>query len=346
MFPRSLTVLFALALATLAMLPADAQARKKTDVVVLANGDHITGEIQLLDRGILKLGTDGIGTISIEWDDVDSLKSVYQFRVEDSMGVKYFGTVFMTKKKVLHVVLETEDKRIPRNEVVAITPLEASFWQQLNGSFSFGFNYTKSSSLGQLTLDANVRRQTQYRYTEFDVSSIVTTQEDEDTQQRDDVSLTHRKLLGGYYFATSTLAFQRNDELGLQLRSSLAAGAGANLVQTNHNDFIASIGLSGNQEKAVGDTDDTYNLEAFVSVGYSVFRYDFPKTDFSGDVTVYPNLTSWGRIRSEVDITGRREIVSDFFVSLSFYDSYDSNPADVDAQTNDYGLVTSIGWTF
>ena len=42
----------------------------------------------------------------------------------------------------------------------------------------------------------------------------------------------------------------------------------------------------------------------------------------------------------------RREIFSDFYWNISFFDDYDSDPASVEAERNDYGLVSSFGWTF
>ena len=43
-------------------------AAPKTDVVILVNGDRITGEVKALEKGILSYSTDSIGTISIEWE--------------------------------------------------------------------------------------------------------------------------------------------------------------------------------------------------------------------------------------------------------------------------------------
>lgn len=77
-----------------------------------------------------------------------------------------------------------------------------------------------------------------------------------------------------------------------------------------------------------------------------MFRYDSPKTDITTDATLFPSLTSWGRVRAEIDISATREIVSDFTFILSFYDSYDNEPPDEGAAKNDYGVVTSVGWTF
>ena len=38
----------------------------KMDVVELQNGDHITGEVKSLNRGILEFDTDHMGTLCIE----------------------------------------------------------------------------------------------------------------------------------------------------------------------------------------------------------------------------------------------------------------------------------------
>jgi hypothetical protein len=46
-----------------------ALARDKTDVVWLANGDRVTGEVVRLQHGKLEFHTDSIGDIWIEWND-------------------------------------------------------------------------------------------------------------------------------------------------------------------------------------------------------------------------------------------------------------------------------------
>ena len=59
--------------------PLQAQARPKTDVVILKNGDRITGEIKGLDLGILTLKTDWMGTVEIEWDNIERVKSSFRY---------------------------------------------------------------------------------------------------------------------------------------------------------------------------------------------------------------------------------------------------------------------------
>jgi len=342
---RSARFLPLFAMVLLALSPAGAFARAKTDLVFIGKADRITGEITQMSRGILTLKTDNIGTVNIEWEDVDSLNSVYQFRVEDQLGRKFFGAIFMTKSLTLQVIDAGQTQTVPAAHVVSITPLETTFWQRLDGSISLGLSYTKANSLAQLTTDFNVRYRTPLRLVVFDASSITTSQEDEDTQRREDISLTYNRLFESRWFVTASAAAQGNDELGLDLRLQFAPGVGNNLIRSNHNNLVSTAGLSVNREWS-SDSDDEYNLEAFISVEHSVFRYDYPKTDISLEATLYPGLSTWGRVRSEVDISASREIVRDLTLVLTFYDSYDSDPVSVDAAKNDYGLVTSLGWTF
>jgi hypothetical protein len=58
-----------------ALMPAPAQAQGKTDVVTLANGDRITGEVKRLERGRLVFDTDDAGTLYFEWDKLVSVES-------------------------------------------------------------------------------------------------------------------------------------------------------------------------------------------------------------------------------------------------------------------------------
>lgn len=327
------------------LLPGGAMARAKTDLVFIGKADRITGEINQMSRGILTLKTDNIGTVNIEWEDVDSLNSVYQFRVEDQFGRKFFGAIFMTKALELQVIQAGQTQTIPALDVVSITPLESTFWQRLDGSISIGFSYTKANRLAQFTSDFNVRYRTPLRLVVLDASNIVTSQEDRETTQRQDISLTYNRLFEGRWFAFLTGGAQSNDELGLDLRMSLAPGLGVDLVQTNSNTLTAAAGLSGNREWSA-DSDGEYNLEAFVGVEHSVFRYDYPKTDITTEFIVFPSLTTSGRVRSELDVSASREVVPDLTVVLTFYHSYDRKPLDPDGHTTDYGLVTSLGWTF
>src|SRR5262249_23527488 len=76
----------------LALLASPAFAAK-TDVIVLKNGDHLTGEVEQLERGRLSVKTDDMGTLEIEWDKVASVAATAPFDVDDLHGHRYMGSL-------------------------------------------------------------------------------------------------------------------------------------------------------------------------------------------------------------------------------------------------------------
>ncbi|MET0619906.1 MAG: hypothetical protein ABW056_06485, partial [Thermoanaerobaculia bacterium] len=91
---------------------------------------------------------------------------------------------------------------------------------------------------------------------------------------------------------------------------------------------------------------DTDSAEAAVGGRYTYFMYDFPKLTINAALAVYPSLTISGRVRLEATASVKREIVSDFYLSLSVFDSFDSRDPTTLEPKNDWGPTVSIGWQF
>jgi hypothetical protein len=53
-----------------------------------------------------------------------------------------------------------------------------------------------------------------------------------------------------------------------------------------------------------------------------------------------------GRQRFQLDVGVKRELWKDLFVALNLYNTFDSRPPNPAADTNDVGVVLSIGWTY
>jgi hypothetical protein len=85
------------------------------------------------------------------------------------------------------------------------------------------------------------------------------------------------------------------------------------------------------------------------NLSYDYFIHGDLGADISTHITLYPSLTESGRYRLEWDFKYRQEIITDIFVSLSGWYSFDNKaPIGVDTtvRQDDYGLVTSLGWDF
>ena len=322
---------------------------EKTDVIHLVNGDKVTGEIKRLQRGQLQYKTDSMSTIYIEWEDVVSLTSKHNFRVRLKDGRLFFGHLdapadsFRTQVTTLDGPLV-----ISHEEIVGIVPIEITFWSRLDGSLSLGLSYTKSTEIGQLSFDFRTSYQEESDFLEFKLFSNSTAQGGEDATQYLDVSLNYQRELPKVkkWFGTASVGAQHNDELGLDLRLLGALGGGYRFVQTNHNLLSSTLGFLVNREWAADSSEATTNVELPITVAYSFFRYDSPKSDISSNLKVFPNLSTKGRVRLNFDVSLRHEIISDFFVDLTYYDNYDSDPPSADAEKNDWAIVTSIGWSY
>ena len=319
---------------------------EKTDVVHLENGDRIVGEIKQVDRGRLKYSTDFMGTIFIEWNHITGLVSNQSLQFEDDGGEKFFGTLEEpTEPDTLRIMSAGVSVNVPFNHIVRINPIKQTVIARIDGNINLGFSFTKGSNVAQLTLDAAANYRTRKFLARTSFNTITTVEEDETTDRADLVFAytrfhKHRKL------TTGTLAFQRNDELNIDLRVIVSGTTGKYMFQSNNSFLLLAGGLAVNRENFVGDQATQDSLEGVFNLVHSYFRYDDPETDFTTSLSVFPSLTESGRYRYEFDTSLMREIVNDFNIKLTGYVSFDNGSTDDEASDTDYGLVLTLGWTF
>ena len=332
-------------------MPRDAEAAK-TDVVVLINGDAVTGEIKSLDFGALRYSTDSMGTVSIEWEEVVSLQSDQSLQVEVASGTRYFGGLFATGADGRVGVGRGENiQEIDMSQIVRITPIETDekIWQRFEGSVKFGFNSDKASQVTIGNLSANVRYRARTYLLGLDLVSSVTDQPGAETTQNQSLKLNYQRFRDNRWFTDWFTSAERNDEQGVDRRLSVGGGLGRYLVQSNKNQFSLVVGLvatrttlAAAESEPVGT--ETTDAEAKFSVKY-LHRSLEPSSDMTFTTDVFPQLQDFSSFRSNSNLSLRREIIEDLFFDLSFYYTYLSKPPE-GAEKDDYGVVTSIGYSF
>ena len=316
-----------------------------TDVVVLKNGDRIHGEIKGMQYGRLELSTTTMSTVYVEWDKVAGLISANFFEFELTDGSRYYGSLEPADSGTLGVALEGQINALDVARVVRIRLIKSSFWNRIDGSISLGANYTKSSEIGQGSLSVSLRTRRPAFEFSTDFSTTITVQPDQPDQSRTAFGVSYLRLMRNRWFVPAVGKLERNTDLGLDLRSSLGGGVGRYVVQTNRSLLGAAGGLVVNRENPV-DGDTTTNVEAFFSTTYEFFTYDTPKTSVDTTFALFPSLNVSGRYRTDFSLTLSREIVKDFTVGVTAYDSYDNKPPGGSSSTHDLGISVTIGWTF
>jgi hypothetical protein len=324
-----------------------ASARQKTDIVRMKDGGVLYGEIKSMTFGILKLSTDYLKTVMIEWDHVEHLESTYDFQVEVEDGVKYFGKLEKTSTARELVIVQTSMRlTLDMSRVVRITPIEREFLARVDGYLNLGFSYAKASQVLQLTVDWSTTYRSLKHSLDFSASVTLNRTGGETTTQRQSYSLVYQRLLSGKWFGAGGLGVGQNPELGFESRQMVYAATGFHLRQTNHDIFSVGAGLNINNE--LGTVSNAYqqSLEANFDLAYSLFQYDSPTTTASLSLIVFPSLTESGRVRSNFNASAGREVIHNLNTTLSGWYAYDNKPPSVDAANDDWGIVLSVGWSY
>jgi hypothetical protein len=326
-------------------LTAPVAADPKTDLVVLKNGDHLTCEIRRLTRGKLRVKTDDMGTVDIEWDKIESLTAKGLFEIEDLQGGLYFGPLETVPDAGLQVATATGIRTVPLLSVARIMMIKASFWKRLSGSVDLGAGYTKSSDLAQFNGEVSVKFTRPSFFAEFDASSFIQRQEGVEDTTRNSTSLSYTRTFENRHFAVGRVSADQNRELGYDLRAGVSAAWGRYLLRSHGNEILGAAGLYVNREVPV-EGDRVTNLEALIAFDWANFSYDFPKTDIEIRSIGIVGLTDWGRYRVDLEARLDRELFSDFHLVLKGFYNYDSRPPTEGASKDDYQISLALGYTF
>ena len=338
---RSLLLLLLGSVALLSLAPeAGAQ---KTDVLVLRNGDRITGEVSGLTRGILVYRTDDAGTLRVEWDKVAGLSSTHIFDMELVTSRRLFGSIAEGPQPGTIIVA---GEVLPVIAIVSITEISPTFIERTSGYVDLGWTLAKANMAHTTTFGAEAR----YRGERFGVvtglSAYEQGQEGADNTKNASVSMDVNRFIGPLWAARFFGAASTDDAVDLELRTLIGSGARRRIVRTNRMESTVSAGLLGSRERYYGAGDGTWSLELLVAGDFAAFRLDSPELDANVALRTYTSLTESNRLRTEVDSRVRYEVFGDFFVQLSLKASYDTNPPSDDPVKSSYNTGLSVGWSW
>lgn len=343
--PLRLALLLSLLLTSLVVCSPASAAR--TDVIELANGDRLTCEVKRLDRGLLRVSTDSLGTVEIIWTDVVAMTSSQRLEVETNSGARYLGPIEPVPESpgTLRIEDGAGGAQVPMRDVVRITPIESTFLERLDGSFDLGLSLARANDARDLSvgLRASTRKQKWRR--SLEVTSLVSEQDGAEPTDRANAVYTANRFLGERRFTFLRGQGEHNDELAVDWRAVAAAGFGRYQMQTNTSELAWATGLAVNREKLQGVEGADTSLEGLLGVTYGFFRLHSPEVDVQTNLIVYPSLSESGRLRAEASVLARQEVVKDFFFGLTALWSHDNQPPLGSAET-DWALTTSLGWSW
>lgn len=322
-------------------------AAEKTDAVILVNGDSIRGEVKSLEFGVLRYGTDSMGTVSIDWEDIVHVSSRQDLQIELSDGTRFFGSLENIEEDYsVRVATAKGEQVLGTSQVVRITPIETDdkFIHRLDGSFTFGIQTQKSSQVTTSNLASDVSYRTRAYLVGLRFNSSVVDQPSEPTAARQNFNINYQRFRKDRWFTEFFTGWEKNDELGILARVSAGGALGRYLIQTNTSQFSLAGGVQGARTSFTGEDDSTSQAEGRIEIRY-LRRNLLPESSFRFTSTIYPLLEDLKRYRAESDLSFRRELFSDLFLEFGVGFSYISDPP-TGAASTDYIATTSLGYSF
>jgi len=338
-------------LAFLLLIAGPLFAKRKDDIVIMKNGDKMTGEIKSLEYGELIFKSSYMkDSVHLDWTEVATLQSQDTYIVGLSNGERVTG--FINRQtagdhaKDFHIIAEGSGVEVASSDVIAIGQRERSFFDQLTGSISYGFGFASGNNSTNSSLAADVA----FRTSKNSVQLATTSQFDSQTNAKNTNrftfdaqyarTLTEKWLIGGLF------SVLKSNQQNLTLRSTYGGGVGRKLVQTDRTSLTALAGVAYSHENYVPQPDTEpirNNAEGLLGLTFSTFR--FKTLNLNSQALLFPSMSDPGRVRLSSQSNLRIELVRNFTWNFQLYENYDSRPP-VNAPRNDLGVTTSVGWTF
>ena len=225
-------------------------------------------------------------------------------------------------------------------------PIEGRGIDAMDIDLTVGYNFAKAGGVASTNLAVNMDWRSLVRIESLKFSTTITDSDTLEASKRMTLALRHTRLWNNRWFNNAGLSFEKNDELGLNLRTSFSAGGGRYLVQSNRMLWSLGAGLQVSREDLVAATEDTDSLEATFTAKWDWFIFQDPELDWSTTVQLVPSLTESGRVRGELDTSLQWEIVNDLKWGFAVYGSFDNQPQSTTGEKSDYGVNTTVTYEF
>jgi hypothetical protein len=329
-------------------------ARESTDVIIMKNGDHLTGEIKSLSQGVLYISMKYIlGTSQVQWSHVDHIESKQLFLVKTEDGNVYSGTLSTANpekgRPMTIEVVESAEKQVPleRQTVVGMDQTSERFWQRFNGQVNTGITYTKGNQSTQYNLSSEVVYPRERWSAGASYNSTLSTSTGVTATTRNQASLTAQRLLRwNNWFYAGAAGFLQSSEQDINLQANLGGGIGRFLSNTNHVRIYLLGGFGWQRTQYAPNLAVSNPQEVFtglVGAGTRLFRFN--KTTLDVTATVLPGITQPGRVYTNLNATYYIKISGALSWNVSFYGNWDNQPPPT-FSGSDYGTSSGLSITF
>jgi hypothetical protein len=336
------------------LLPVALFAQDGKDVIVMKNGDRITGEIKGLSAGVLSVRVRYIdGRISVQWSQVAHLESNTLYLVHTESGVVYMGKLSTSGEsddppiRIEVAVTPEHAVEIAQRKIISLGPTSDSFWHRFDGTVNTGIVYSKGNESVQFNLSSQVAYNRERWSSQVNYNSTFASSSGANLSTRNQIDIdTLRLLRWNNWFYAGTVSFLQSSVQAINLQTTLGAGVGRYLKNSNRASIYVLGGFAwqnvGYKEYAV-DQGTQNTAVGFVATDIKTFK--FKKTNLDITASGLPAISGPGRVHINTNATYNIRFTPDLSWNFSFYGSWDTHPP-ATFPKSDYGTSSGISWTF
>jgi putative salt-induced outer membrane protein YdiY len=328
------------------------------DVLVLKNGDRLTGTFVRITDGKLAFKADLAGDVTVGLDDVRTFETVEPIEVHLKDG-----TVIQSRARQDQpgrLALEATDILKAQSfvfaDIAAVNPPSRPKVKWA-GNVTAGLTSTHGNTFsenGSMSFKAT-RRSEKDRTNIFGRYMVSRTKEtDALTGKEDKVTTEESFITGGkydYFFSKKLYSyisgnFKKDHIADLDSRIITGVGCGYQWIESDKMNFSSDLGLSILCEQYTTHGKTTRSDELAVQMGYNFDKELYKGINFFHNIVYYPSVTGsvsdyYLTTDAEVRIALNRSMFGSFKAILD----YDSTPAENVGGT-DTKYILGVGWSF
>ena len=325
-------------------------AQEHSDVIVMKNGDHLTGDIKGLRAGVLYVSIDSIlGTSSIQWSKVAYLESKQLFVVKTEDGSVYTGSLKTTntpggRPMEIAVAEASGEAVIESVKIVQMKGTSAKFFRQFNGSINTGVIYSKGNESTQYSLSAQIEYPRERWGAAASLNSTLSSSTGATASTRNQFVLDAYHLMrwNNWFYKGFGGALQSSEQ-GIIRQTTFTGGVGRFLKNSNRSRISVLAGFAG-QNTAYQQDIPSQNL-AFGVAAATLQFFRFDKTDGTVNAVLMPGISDPSRVKFNLNATYFIKLTGNLSWNISIYDNWDSKPPG-GLSGSDYGSSSGLSWTF
>lgn len=330
------------------------------DTVVLKNGDHLTGTIEVSDGKNITLKTDYAGEIQIKWSlvaQVSTEKALY-IVTPDKRTVS--GTVTTEGGDLVVHTASAGPVQVPMEKVTVVRSADAetayekslhpSLIEGWKGGVSLGFALARgNSATTNLTTGFTSDRKTLTDEITLYETSLYT------SNDQPGGGTTANSIVGGFkydrnftkrFFVFGSGDFAHDELQDLNVRQIWSGGLGMHVINTPTTTLDVLGGVNYTRESYGGGATAVDRNLAGVTLGEN-FMHKFGKATTVSEVFYfYPDLSNTGEYRFSLDAASVTQIKKWLGWQMAVSDRYVTDPPIAGTKSNDVIFSTGINVSF